>query len=312
MIDVHCHAFPQPKIERITRWVPGLKSARSAGRSVWSLASPSLHTMQTYVRHLPTPLRESLDQWGSLVPLSGLIFESTLNDLITSLRKNAIQKAVLIAHPQSITNAFVLEAARRHPEIIPAVNLTPGTPQPGTVLEAFIREGARALKIHAAADGEGPDSPHYRALLNIANEARIPVILHTGCFHGKFFYKNPKASEASLFEPWFSQFPKLTFILAHMNFHKPDVAIDLAERYSNVVLDTSWQPAEIIGEAVRRAGADRVLFGSDWPFLGNSHSVMRNRIEDCVQSGWISRAQADRVLGFNAARVFGLTSEKKD
>lgn len=58
-----------------------------------------------------------------------------------------------------------------------------------------------------------------------------------------------------------------------MNLHEPERAIGLAERFSNVLLDTSWQPGEVIAEACRRVGAAKILFASDWPLLGDNHRV---------------------------------------
>jgi hypothetical protein len=173
-------------------------------------------------------------------------------------------------------------------------------------LKNFAKKGARALKIHTAADGEGVDSERYHELLATATELGLFVILHTGCLHSNLVFKKPELSRAELFAPWFTEYPDLTFILAHMNFHEPQVAMDLVIEHANVHVDTSWQPAETIGEAVRRVGSDRVLFGSDWPLLGNNISVGLERIEDCVETGLITREDARKILGENAVRLLKL------
>ena len=91
-----------------------------------------------------------------------------------------------------------------------------------------------------------------------------------------------------------------------MNFHFPQVALDLMEKHRNVYADTSWQPAEVIGEAVRRVGAEKILLGSDWPILGGNISVALSRINECVETGRITAADRDLILGENAVRVLGL------
>ena len=61
--------------------------------------------------------------------------------------------------------------------------------------------------------------------------------------------------------------PEATIVFGHMGayFHGQD-ALAVAERCENVVLETSGCPyPELIGEAVRRVGAERVIFGSDGP-----------------------------------------------
>ena len=92
-----------------------------------------------------------------------------------------------------------------------------------------------------------------------------------------------------------------------MNFHEPSVALDLVEKHPNVFVDTSWQPAEVIGEAVRRVGAERVLFGTDWPFVGNNVNIGLARIRDCIQAGSLTEEQSMLILGVNAAKIFGIS-----
>ncbi len=58
--------------------------------------------------------------------------------------------------------------------------------------------------------------------------------------------------------------PEATIVIGHMGayFHGQD-ALAVAERCENVVLETSACPyPELIREAVRRVGAERVIFGS--------------------------------------------------
>lgn len=61
--------------------------------------------------------------------------------------------------------------------------------------------------------------------------------------------------------------PEATIILAHMGgYHHTDDAIQMCERYENLLRDTSACPyPHKIGEAIERLGAHRVLFGSDGP-----------------------------------------------
>ncbi len=82
--------------------------------------------------------------------------------------------------------------------------------------------------------------------------------------------------------------------------------MDLAEEHPNVHLTTSWQPAEVISEAIRRIGAEKVFFGSDWPFVGHNMEVGIDRIRDCVAMGVLTTDESELVLGGNAARLLGI------
>jgi predicted TIM-barrel fold metal-dependent hydrolase len=311
VIDVHAHAFPA--LSSFTQGMlpdssifETLKHARRSARSWLRPLSESFHKTQTLLRHFPDPIRQSLDQLAGVAPVATLLVESTVEDLLEAMELHEIDQALLIAHPPVISNEFVLETCQHEPRLLPVVNISKDTPKPKTALKNFAKKGARALKIHTAADGERVTSDHYHELLKAAQELGLFVILHTGCIHSNLIYKKPDASRAELFTPWFDEFKELTFVLAHMNFHEPQTAMNLVLEYPNVHIDTSWQPAEIIAEAVRRVGSDRIMFGSDWPLLGNNITVGLNRIEDCVETGLITQEDAKRILGENAVRLLKL------
>lgn len=279
---------------------------RKQARHLLKPVSGSMHRAQTAVRIIPAPARKGLDILSGLVPLPTLLVESTSSDLLERMDEAGIERAVVIAHPPLISNEMVLALAEDEPRIIPVVNISKGTEKPGAQLKAYVQRGARALKIHPAADGEGVGSPRYRALLKVASEENIPVIVHTGCIHSHVLFKDPEQGHAERFSPWFRNFPEVQFILAHMNFHDPAIALDLVEEYPNVHVDTSWQPTEVIAEAVRRVGASRVLFATDWPFVGDNLRVSLKRIRECVDSGLLNASDSELILGKNAAKLLKL------
>jgi hypothetical protein len=308
IIDAHAHFFPDPLHPLVPEAAQSTYDEfRKRGRAWIKPFTGTLHRAQAFLRHLPESARWPFDELGGIAPLPGLFFESTVEDLLEAMDEASVSRAVVIAHPPLISNEFLLERCREQPRLIPVVNIPAGTPQPGSALKHFVEQGAKALKIHPASDGEGVTSAHYAVLLKTADELGLPVILHTGCFYAHLIYKEPELGHAQHFAPWFESFPNLRFILAHMNFHEPSVALDLVEKHPNVFVDTSWQPAEVIGEAVRRVGAERVLFGTDWPFVGNNVNIGLARIHDCIQAGTLTEEQSKLILGVNAAKIFGIS-----
>lgn len=301
IVDSHVHVFPNP-----AAGLSGAHEVRRRARAALSPLTRALHKIQPYTRHVPSAIRAGLDQVGSAVMLPGMLLEATPEDLTEEMKRNDVWKAVVIAHPPFVPNEFVLDLAERDPAIVPAVLIPTTSYRPGVRLRSYVRRGARALKIHPPADGHGPDSEHYRKLLRSASALGVPVIIHTGCLHVPLVYRSPEQGHAERYEPWFREYPDTKFVLAHMNFHFPQVALDLMERHRNVYADTSWQPAEVIGEAVRRVGAERILLGSDWPILGGNISVALARIGEAVETGRITSADRDLIVGANAAGIFGL------
>jgi predicted TIM-barrel fold metal-dependent hydrolase len=71
-----------------------------------------------------------------------------------------------------------------------------------------------------------------------------------------------------------------------------------AERYGNIVLETSAVPyPDKIGEAVRRLGAERVIFGSDGPGCNPTLEVEKVRLAG------LSPEDERRVLAGNIVRL---------
>lgn len=315
IIDSHVHVLPDslaklmtrlPHSEMVSQFVSPerIASVRKKVRNWLRPVSATLHHAQTMSRHLPEPVRRTLDEVSGLVPLPSLFVESTPGDLLDSMAEAKVDYSVVIAHPPYAPTEWALEVCQENPTLIPVVYLEAGTERPGQKLKKYVERGARAVKIHPAADGEGVDSPRYRAIIKAADGLGLPVIVHTGCIHSHLLYKDPEQGHAQRFTEWYSTYKNVTFILAHMNYHAPLVALDLAEEFPNLLLETSWQPAEMVAEAVRRVGATRVLYGSDWPFVGQNQAIGIGRVRDCIDSGFLKEEDSRKVLGQNAARVF--------
>lgn len=309
IIDSHAHAFPIPPLPDAlrSRLELPLTLIRNQARQLLGPLHHEVHKAQTMMRHLPDPVRDTLDQLSGILPAGSLFVESTPKDLLGEMTRANVDRALLIAQEPFIPNEFVLTFAQENPErISPVVNIPKTAQDPASLLKQYHQRGAIALKLHPAADGDSVVCPRYQTLLRCADELGFPVIIHTGCIHSRVLYRDPEQGHAQHFVHWYRSYPHLRFVLAHMNFHVPKTAVDLMEEFENLYTDTSWQPAEAIAEAVRRLGADRILFGTDWPFVGNNFQVGLDRIKDCVDSGFISQEQADAILGINASRLFAL------
>jgi predicted TIM-barrel fold metal-dependent hydrolase len=311
VVDFHTHVFPAKMILRGAGRFEKLKDFRKQARKWIKPIAENIHASQPFLRIIPGPIRRTLDELGILAPLAGLVFESTPQDLRDAMQESGVDYSLVIAQPPHLSNETLLEICARHPEFIPVVNIPPGTKSPSEKLRTYVKKGARVLNIHPAFDGEGVKSPHYHKLLKTASELSVPIILHTGYVQSRILYKDPVQGRAEIFKPWFETYKNVQFILAHMNVHEPEIALRLAEDCANVSVDTSWQPSETIGEAVRRLGAKKVYFGSDWPLVGNNIDVGIQRISACIEGGMVTRKDAELILGKNAECLLNLPSSPR-
>jgi predicted TIM-barrel fold metal-dependent hydrolase len=114
------------------------------------------------------------------------------------------------------------------------------------------------LKLHPVSTISHPADESSLRLMRAAARLGAPTLIHCG--------DDPFCTPLEL-EQAAIRVPEATIVFGHMGayFHGQD-AIAVAERCDNVVLETSACPyPELIGEAVRRVGAGRVIFGSDGP-----------------------------------------------
>ena len=114
------------------------------------------------------------------------------------------------------------------------------------------------LKLHPVTTIAHPADESSLRLIRAAARLGAPTLIHCG--------DDPFCTPLEL-EQAAIRVPEATIVFGHMGayFHGQD-ALAVAERRENVVLETSACPyPELIGEAVRRVGAERVIFGSDGP-----------------------------------------------
>ncbi len=120
--------------------------------------------------------------------------------------------------------------------------------------EAVTRLKLRGVKIH------GHEALPTREVCEAARAFRLPVIIDVA----------GKAHVIDMFAP---QYPDVNFIIAHLGSFSDDWraherVIEQLARYPNVYADTSGvRRFDYLVQAIRRAGAGKLIFGSDGPWL---------------------------------------------
>ena len=109
--------------------------------------------------------------------------------------------------------------------------------------------------------------------------------------------------EVSIVELVATEYPDVAFIIPHMGSFSDDwraqhTLIDYLVRHPNVYTDTSGvRRFELLEQAVQRAGAHKILFGSDGPWLHPGVELEKVRVLG------LSPADEELVLGGNFLRL---------
>ncbi|MEM1694527.1 MAG: amidohydrolase family protein [Ignisphaera sp.] len=155
----------------------------------------------------------------------------------------------------------VIKMFKSYPNrVVPFVSVDPWDERCREQLELFIAMGAKGLKIHPLTQGIPAHSELLYPLIELAERNRLLVLVHTG----SPIYSQPlQVLELAL------TFTHTFFILAHMGLGILWYdSIRAAKRADNIYLDTAGQRfLPVIEYAVRELGSERILFGSDMPFL---------------------------------------------
>ncbi|QDP79736.1 amidohydrolase [Nocardia otitidiscaviarum] len=202
-------------------------------------------------------------------------------------------------------NEWTADFAARTPDCLHTATFYPEHGVDSYV-EAAVAAGARIFKIHLQVGDFHPCDPLLTPVWGLLQDAAVPVLVHCGSSPAPGAFTGPEPMAELL-----RRFPRLTLIIAHLGSPEYVEFLDLAQRYDNVLLDTTMNFTDFFeadspfpGNALPRLRdfSHRILFGSDfpnipYPYAHALHALDRLNLGD----DWLRAVCYD-----NAARLFGL------
>ncbi len=243
--------------------------------------------------HLPSPSQKLNFEWQPFAP--------DLAAALQYLRRCGVERALAsstwgqtAASPAELSAAndeIVRIAAEQAPFIVPAGLINPNFG------EDCLNEMRRCHEQHHMAwigelcgymGGYTFDTPAFSAAMRLAGELNMLVQIHN--------------DDACDVERLCRAFPQVTIVLSHLGDGPEDIIarIGLTRTCPNLYLDICGNGFERMGVlelAVRAAGAERVLFGSDFTINDPAGVIAR------IQKSYFDEDTRQKILGGNLERL---------
>jgi len=280
---------------------------------------PMIIDFHTHI--FPKHIRENREKYFPSEPAFKLLYDSKgskligMEEIIASMDKDGVDISVIFGFPWQDSDTF----EENNDYIIEAVNRYPDRFKGLCCLDPFNKKAAsetmRCIEAGLSGIGElafyqsGIDDQAVEKLepvMKICREKDKIALIHTNEPVGHMY---PGKTPITLMQIYtmIKKFPDNKIVLAHwgggiffFNLLKKEVKKSL----ENVYFDTAASPflyePEIYKSAVSIMGADNILFGSDFPLLKPSRYFKE------IEKSGISRTEARKVCGLNAAKLLGI------
>ncbi len=169
----------------------------------------------------------------------------------------------------------------------------------GSFDECLKHEGFIGIKIHPSQHRLPADDPRYGPVWEYARSNRLPILSHTWSIT-----ENPvqRFSVPHLFERYIEEYPEVSFIMGHGGGRGQGrkEAAALARKHPNVFMDIAGDIfcLDLIAKTVEALGAEKLLFGTDWPWFDARVYLPR------VLLAPVTDEDKALILGLNALRIF--------
>jgi predicted TIM-barrel fold metal-dependent hydrolase len=192
-------------------------------------------------------------------------------------------------------NNFIAKTVQEHPQLIGFGTLHPDFEDPAVEIERLMGLGLRGLKFHPDMQLFNIDDERMMKIYALA-EGRLPIVFHTGDY--RYEYSHPKRLARVL-----DAFPRLVAVAAHFGgWSLFDLALEyLKDRfcYFDVSSSIPFLGNKRAAELIRIYGAERFLFGSDYPMWDPCRCLRDFRELD------LSAEEQELILHKNAERIIG-------
>jgi len=269
----------------------------------------------------PPQMKKNRDKYIDSDPCFAILYSeknaklATADELIDSMDKAGVDISVIVnigwtTHELCVeTNDYILESIARYPQrLIGFCAVQPNS------YEAAIAEIERCAEGGIRGVGEiRPDMQLFdirdeevmEPLVKVITKHKLILLTHASEPVGHE-YPGKGSITPDVLYPLIASFPDLTIVCAHWGGGLPFYALmpEVKKAMSSVFFDTAasrllYAP-EIYNQFIQLVGADKILFGSDYPLLAQARLLGEIRALDLPEEA------KNLILSGNAQRLLGI------
>jgi predicted TIM-barrel fold metal-dependent hydrolase len=243
---------------------------------------------------------------------------ATADELIASMDKDGVDISVIVnygwtTHELCVEiNDYILESVARYPRRL--IGFCAVQPQS---CEAAIAEIERCAKGGIRGVGEmRPDLQLFDLMdkevmepfVEVMRKHKLILLTHSSEPVGHI-YPGKGSVTPDILYPLITSFPDLTIVCAHWGGGLPFYALmpEVKQAMGNVFFDTAASPylysPQIYNQVIQLVGADKILFGSDYPLIAQGRYLKE------INSLDLPEADKTLILSGNAQRLLGINRE---
>ncbi len=211
-----------------------------------------------------------------------------------------VQSVATTPKQVSSINNFIAETVSRSDGKLTGLGtLHPDSADQRADVRQLAELGLRGVKLHPDIQQFKIDDYRCLKIYELCEKYGLPILMHTGDKRYDF-------SNTNRLIPILETYTGLTIIGAHMGgWSLWEEASELLAGTPNLYVDCSstmyWVPLDKTAQIIRRYGADRVLFGTDYPMW---HP--RDEVEMFFQLG-LGEEEMKLILSENVKKLYGLS-----
>ena len=228
--------------------------------------------------------------------------DGTSDRLLEYMAQGGITHAIVhsvAVKPKNVEsiNDFIIEQCQAHPQFIGFMTMHPDFENPEAEIERCLAAGLRGMKIHPDTQYVNADAPRMMRIYEMI-EGRASLILHAGDY--RYDYSHPRRIKNIC-----RTFPQLKVNAAHFGgWSIPDLAVEYMsdeDCFMDCSSSFAFVGAQRAKELIRIYGADRILFGSDFPMWEPTAEL------EFLRSLELSEEEMEKILWKNAERFLGMS-----